>query len=229
VSVLWISSGIFLRYLSTGTSHVSAADRSGLAISLTTTVNLLFGSQVMVPETGIIMNNIMNGTAQLLIDRTPFCVPLIISYSDFSIPGVSNAFGYIPSPANYIRPGKRPLSSMTPMIVAYPDGELCFVVGGAGGSRIITATVESIIHILDGGLSTCGALAKPRLHDQLIPNKATFEYSYNNATVSFMKGRGHNISWASAESVVHAIRLLPNRTFEAAGEPRLKNSGGLAV
>jgi gamma-glutamyltranspeptidase / glutathione hydrolase len=207
---------------------VSAADRSGLAISLTTTVNLLFGSQVMVPETGIIMNNIMNGTDQPFIDHTPFIL-LIVRYLDFSIPGVSNAFGYIPSPANYIRPGKRPVSSITPTIVTYPNGELCFVVGGAGGSRIVTATVESIIHIIDGGLSVRGALAKPRLHDQLIPNKATFEYSYDNATVSFMKGRGHNISWVEAKSAVHAIRLLPNGTFEAAGEPRLKSSGGLAV
>ncbi|UKZ83985.1 hypothetical protein TrVFT333_011801 [Trichoderma virens FT-333] len=78
-----------------GTSHIVAADASGMAVSMTTTINLLFGSTLIIPETGVIMNNEMN---------------------DFSIPGVSNSFGYIPSPANYIRPGKRPLSSISPII-----------------------------------------------------------------------------------------------------------------
>ncbi|KAJ3551984.1 hypothetical protein NPX13_g11227 [Xylaria arbuscula] len=85
-----------------GTSHIVAADKSGLAVSVTTTINLLFGSQLMVPETGVIMNDEMN---------------------DFSIPGSSNAFGYIPSPANFIRPGKRPLSSISPIIAETPDGK----------------------------------------------------------------------------------------------------------
>ena len=111
-----------------GTSQVVTADESGMAASLTTTVNLLFGSQLMVPETGVIMNDEMN---------------------DFSIPGSSNAFGYIPSPANYIRPGKRPLSSISPTIVESADGRLYFVVGSAGGSRIITATIQNVHHVLD--------------------------------------------------------------------------------
>ncbi|KAJ9252946.1 hypothetical protein DTO207G8_4466 [Paecilomyces variotii] len=192
-----------------GTSHIVAADHTGLAISLTTTVNLLFGSQLMVPETGIIMNNEMD---------------------DFSVPGKSNAFGYVPSPANYIRPGKRPLSSITPAIVTHPNGTLFFVVGAAGGSRIITSTVQNLIHALDENLSAPEALAKPRLHDQLIPNQVTFEYSYDNSTVSFMESRGHNVTWvAPVESSAQAIRVLSNGTFDAAGEPRQRDSGGFAV
>lgn len=192
-----------------GTSHVVAADHTGLAISLTTTINLLFGSRVMVPETGIIMNNEMN---------------------DFSIPGASNAFGYIPSPANYIRPGKRPLSSISPAIVTHPNGTLSFVVGAAGGSRIITATIQNIIHAVDQGMSAAEALAQPRLHDQLVPNQVSFEYAYDNATVAFMRSRGHNVTWvAPGESTAQAIRVLPNGTFDAAGEPRQQNSGGFAV
>ncbi|KAL1998429.1 hypothetical protein VTN02DRAFT_6193 [Thermoascus thermophilus] len=188
-----------------GTSHVVAADHTGLAISLTTTINLLFGSRLMVPETGIIMNNEMN---------------------DFSIPGSSNAFGYIPSPANYIRPGKRPLSSISPCIVTHPNGTLFFVVGAAGGSRIITATVQNIIHAVDGGLSAAEALAQPRLHDQLVPNQVSFEYAYDNRTVAFMDARGHNVTWvAPGESTAQAIRVLPNGTFDAAGEPRQLDSG----
>lgn len=192
-----------------GTSHMVAADASGMSVSLTTTINLLFGSHVMVPETGVIMNNEMN---------------------DFSIPGVSNAFGYIPSPANYVRPGKRPLSSMSPIIVETADGKLYLSVGAAGGSRIITATIQNVHNVLDGGMTTAQALGRARLHDQLSPNQVSFEYAYDNSTVAFMKSRGHNVTWvAPGQSTAQGLRLLPNGTFEAAGEPRQKNSGGFAV
>jgi gamma-glutamyltranspeptidase/glutathione hydrolase len=99
-----------------GTSHIVTADASGMAVSSTTTVNLLFGNLLMVPSTGVILNNEMN---------------------DFSIPGVRNEFGFEPSAANFVRPGKRPLSSITPIIVEYPspDNRLMAVVGAAGGSR----------------------------------------------------------------------------------------------
>lgn len=111
-----------------------------------------------------------------------------------------------------------------------PNGTLNFVVGAAGGSRIITSTIQSIIYALDGGLSAPEALAQPRLHDQLIPNQVLFEYDYDNDTVAFMKERGHNVSWVSPGlSAVQAIRVLPNGTFEAAGEPRQENSGGFAI
>ncbi|KAI4196378.1 MAG: hypothetical protein LQ346_003237 [Caloplaca aetnensis] len=134
-----------------GTSHIVTADASGMAISLTTTINLLFGSKLMVPETGVIMNNEMN---------------------DFSIPDSSNAFGYVPSPSNFIRPGKRPLSSISPTIVEFlANSTLYFVVGSAGGSRIITATIQNLWHVLDQGFNSIGALSEPRLHDQLQPNQ----------------------------------------------------------
>ncbi|KAI1179076.1 gamma-glutamyltransferase 1 [Nemania sp. FL0916] len=192
-----------------GTSHIVAADRSGMAVTVTTTVNLLFGSQVMVPETGVIMNDEMN---------------------DFSIPGSSNAFGYIPSPANFIRPGKRPLSSISPTIVESADGKLYFVIGAAGGSRIITATIQNIHHVLDQNMTTLQALAQPRLHDQLSPNQVSFEWAYDNSTVDYMASLGHNVTWiAPGQSTAQGLRLLPNGTFEAAGEPRQKNSGGYAV
>lgn len=193
-----------------GTSHVVTADASGMAISLTTTVNLLFGSHLMVPETGVICNNEMN---------------------DFSIPGSSNAFGYVPSPSNYVRPGKRPLSSISPTIVEHlSNSSLYLVVGAAGGSRIVTATIQNLWHVLDQGLSAPQALNQSRFHDQLLPNQISFEYSFNNETVAYMKDRGHNVTWIPiAQSSAQAIRVLTNGTFEAAGEPRQKNSGGFAV
>ncbi|KAL8682876.1 MAG: hypothetical protein Q9186_001122 [Xanthomendoza sp. 1 TL-2023] len=193
-----------------GTSHIVTADASGMAVTLTTTINLGFGSQLMVESTGVIMNNEMN---------------------DFSIPNSSNAFGYVPSPSNYIRPGKRPLSSISPTIVEFlSNSTLYFAVGSAGGSRIITATIQNLWHVLDQGLTTASALAQPRLHDQLQPNQVSFEYAYNNQTVAFMKSLGHNVTWtAPGQSTAQALRRLPNGTFEAAGEPRQKASGGFVV
>lgn len=192
-----------------GTSHVVTADQSGMSITLTTTINLLFGSQVIVPDYGIIMNNEMN---------------------DFSIPGVSNAFGFVPSPTNFIRPGKRPLSSITPVIVEYPDGSLYVATGAAGGSRIITATIQALWHVLDHNMTMPAALKMPRLHDQLLPNVVMLEPDFDADTADFLRGRGHNVTVLSVGlSSAQGIRRLPNGTFEAAGEPRQKNSGGLAI
>lgn len=193
-----------------GTSQVSTADASGMAISLTTTVNLLFGSNLIVPETGVIMNNEMN---------------------DFSIPNTVNAFGYAPSPANFIQPGKRPLSSISPVIVEFAsNGSLYFVIGAAGGSRITTATMQNLIHVLNQNMTAPQALAQPRMHDQLVPNQVSFEYAYNNETVAYMKSLGCNVTWvAPGESTAQGIRITPNGTFEAAGEPRQLNSGGYAI
>ncbi|GFF58776.1 gamma-glutamyltranspeptidase 1 [Aspergillus udagawae] len=196
-----------------GTSHMVTADNTGLAISLITSVNLFFGSHVMDPDTGIIMNDSMD---------------------DFSIPGEANAFGYIPSPENFICPGKRPQSSMSPVIVTGPD-KFTFLAGSAGGSHITSATIQNIIHVVDEGLSAEEALRKPRLHDQLNPYICSFEHGhgfchetdkYDMNTVAEMARLGHNASWIMpGMSTAQAIRWS-NGGFEAAGEPRQCNSGG---
>lgn len=192
-----------------GTSHIVAADHSGLSVSITTTINTIFGSKLMVPETGVIMNNEMN---------------------DFSTPGSTNAFGYAPSEANYVAPGKRPLSSISPSIVEYPGGGLFFISGSAGGSRIITATAQIIRHAIDQGMTSHEALEQPRMHDQLSPNYVSFEYAYDNETTAYMESLGHVVEWvAPGESTAQALRLLPNGTFEAAGEPRQLASAGRAI
>ncbi|KAI1410021.1 gamma-glutamyltranspeptidase [Hypoxylon sp. FL1857] len=200
-----------------GTSHISTADGSGMAVSSTTTVNLLFGSLLMVPETGVVLNDEMN---------------------DFSIPGFHNEFGYAPSPANYVRAGKRPLSSITPVIVERPNPDpnysslplLVAVAGAAGGSRIISSTTQVVWHMLERGLSAEDAVAEPRFHDQLMPNVVTFEYTFDNSTISSMKEKGHNITWVrEGFSAVQAIRVLNDGTFEAAGETRQKSSAGLTL
>ncbi len=198
-----------------GTSHVVASDASGRSVSLTTTINLIFGSLVLVPATGVILNDEMN---------------------DFSIPRARNQFGYAPSPSNYIYARKRPMSSITPLVVDHRgNGSLYLNVGAAGGSRIITSVIQNVWNVLDRAphlpaYALRDALAQPRFHDQLIPNVVTFEYEYDNATVEFMAGRGHNVTWGPLGwSSVQALRMLPNGTFEAAGEPRQAASAGRAV
>lgn len=136
-----------------GTSHLSVADHNGMAVSLTSTINDPFGSLLMVPETGVVMNNEM---------------------ADFSTPEHVTEDGYEPSPANFIEPGKRPLSSMSPVIVEFlANRTLYLVLGAAGGSRIITAVLQVLWHILDQGATTSEALQLPRFHDQLIPDEVS--------------------------------------------------------
>lgn len=190
-----------------GTSHVVTADASGMAASLTTTVNLFFGSRVMIPETGVIMNDEMN---------------------DFSVPNVSNVFGYYPSPANYVRPRKRSMSSIAPIMAEFANGTLFAVLGASGGSRIITTVIQNALSILDNGLSVHEAVRQPRLHDQLLPNQVSFEWAYDNNTVGSMRERGHNVTWGFAGSSAQAIRIQDGR-FEAAGEPRQADSAGLTA
>ena len=151
--------------------------------------------------------------------------------NDFSVPGQVNAFGYSPSPSNFIRPGKRPLSSISPTIVEYlSNGTLYYVIGSAGGSRIITAVIQNMWHLLDQNATVAEALAEPRLHDQLSPNQVSFEYAYNNETVAFMASLGHNVTWiAPGQSTAQGLRRQSNGTFEAAGEPRQHASGGFVV
>jgi gamma-glutamyltranspeptidase/glutathione hydrolase len=218
-----------------GTSALVASDWTGLTIAITSTINTLFGSQLMVPETGVIMNNEMNGrpTILLLLHRDTNSLSL-----DFSIPGTVNAFGYSPSPANYVKPHKRPLSSISPTIVEQSNGEMYLSHASAGGSRIITEIIQHLWHVLDQKMTSAESLVQPRMHDQLEPNVVSFEYGsellgikgYNNETVAYLEADGSAVSWIVPGSTsAQALRRMPNGTFEAAGEPRQLNSGGFAV
>ncbi|KAH8597379.1 gamma-glutamyltranspeptidase [Bisporella sp. PMI_857] len=200
-----------------GTSATVSSDKSGLTIAMTSTINAIFGSRLMVPETGVIMNNEMN---------------------DFSIPNTTNAFGYPPSPANYIKPHARPLSSISPTIVEFPNGTVYISHASAGGSRIITEIIQHLWHVLDQNMTSIQALSQPRFHDQLSPNTVSFEYGsdtygikgYSNQTTAFFKEIGANVAFvAVGGSTAQALRRLSNGTFEAAGEPRQLNSGGFVV
>jgi gamma-glutamyltranspeptidase / glutathione hydrolase len=149
--------------------------------------------------------------------------------NDFSSPGTSNAFGYVANPGNYPEPGKRPQSSISPTIVDFANGTFFFATGAAGGSRIITSTVQNLWHVLDQGMDALPALAEPRLHDQIIPETTTFEYAYDNCTVAYLKAVGHNISHvAPGVSIAQAV-MQKGGIFQAATDPRRIDSGGVIV
>ncbi|KAI1271494.1 gamma-glutamyltranspeptidase [Xylaria sp. FL0933] len=193
-----------------GTSHITTADSSGMAVSSTTTINLLFGNLQMVPSTGVILNNEMN---------------------DFSIPGVRNEFGFEPSEANFIRAHKRPLSSITPLIITHADTDTLYAaVGAAGGSRIISATTQVAWHVLEHNLTMGEAIGAPRVHDQLMPNTMVLEAGFDKAMAASMAAKGHNLTWVDlAASSVQGVLLGLDGRFEAASESRQVSSGGLTL
>jgi len=126
-----------------GTSHLSVVDARSMAVSLTTTINTSFGSKVVSKSTGILLNNQMD---------------------DFSSPGQSNVYGLYASEANFIAPGKKPLSSMSPMVVVGPDGRLRMVLGASGGSRITTAVYQTLLRVVAYGESGLEAVHREALN-----------------------------------------------------------------
>lgn len=136
------------------TTHYSIVDKQGNAVSITTTLNSYFGCKVLVKGAGFFLNNEMD---------------------DFSVKaGVPNQFGLVGSLANEIRPQKRMLSSMTPTIVE-KDGELFMVVGSPGGSTIITSVFQTIMNVIDHGMSMQQAINAPRVHHQWLPDRLIIE------------------------------------------------------
>nr|XP_015890908.2 glutathione hydrolase 1-like isoform X1 [Ziziphus jujuba var. spinosa]XP_024932390.2 glutathione hydrolase 1-like isoform X1 [Ziziphus jujuba var. spinosa] len=145
--------GRWKQILDHGTSHLCIVDNERNAISMTTTVNSYFGSHFLSPSTGIILNNEMD---------------------DFSMPANVSADVPPPAPANFISPGKRPLSSMSPTIVL-KDNQLKAVVGASGGGMIIAGTAEVFLNHFARGLDPLSSVFAPRIYHQLIPNKVYYE------------------------------------------------------
>ncbi|GAC72412.1 gamma-glutamyltransferase [Moesziomyces antarcticus T-34] len=194
-----------------GTMHLSILDAHGMAVAVTSTVNLIFGSRVMDRETGVILNDEMDDT---------------------STPGVPNAFGLAPSPFNYPEPRKRPLSSTCPTIVESEDGEVELVLGGSGGSRIFSAVLQTLFNYVLWGMDLSQAIEAPRLHHQLLPTQLSVETGYSNKSLAGLLGRGHEVAWLDIDlgvaevQAVAATRRGRHRKVFAASDSR---KGGIAV
>jgi gamma-glutamyltranspeptidase/glutathione hydrolase len=159
------------------TTHVAAADAAGNWVAITATVNTAFGSKVVVPGTGVVLNDEMD---------------------DFAImPGVPNAFGLIGAENNAVAPDKRPLSSMSPTIVLDAEGQPLLTVGAAGGPKIITQVVLAIVRYLDFQQPLAEAMTGPRFHHQWRPNIVLVEKSLAPTIVDGLRQRGHAIELGS--------------------------------
>jgi gamma-glutamyltranspeptidase/glutathione hydrolase len=189
------------------TTHFSTADTEGWWVACTATVNTTFGSGVVIPGTGIVMNNEMD---------------------DFSAqPGASNVFGLIGAEANAVAPGKRPLSSMSPTIVLR-DGKPIFTVGAAGGPTIITQVVLAIIQVIDFGKSPAEALGQARFHHQWKPNRLLVEKKLGQATIDALRAKGHKVKAVHTLQATQAIGLGQAGMFTGAPDPRGRGVFGVS-
>ncbi|KAJ4715616.1 Gamma-glutamyltranspeptidase [Melia azedarach] len=182
-----------------GTSHLSIVDHEKNAVSMTSTVNAFFGSHILSPSTGIVLNNQMD---------------------DFSIPTNGSQNLRPPAPANFIRPGKRPLSSMTPTIIL-KDEKLKAVMGASGGANIIAGTTEVFLNHFIHKMDPLSAVMAPRFYHQLVPNVVMYEnwtsvigdhYEMPANVLAFLKERGHNLttftSGVICQFIVHELEYL---------------------
>ncbi len=179
-----IGAGDPAAYESPDTTHFSVIDKNGNMVSNTYTLNLSFGSGIVVPGTGILLNNEMD---------------------DFSAaPGVPNYYGLIGNDKNAIAARKRPLSSMTPALI-FKDGAPFMAIGGAGGSRIITSVLQVIINVVDRNMNIGDAMDHPRIHHQWLPDHILYEPGLSEDTKALLKAKGHTLEpfdWYSRPQTV---------------------------
>ncbi|MFD2570918.1 gamma-glutamyltransferase [Spirosoma soli] len=192
-------------YESLETTHFSVVDKEGNAVSITTTLNGGYGSRVVIGGAGFFMNNEMD---------------------DFSVkPGVPNMFGLIGNQANAIAPNKRMLSSMTPTILE-KDGKLFMVVGTPGGSTIITSVYQTILNVVEHGMTMQQAVNALKFHHQWLPDKTTFENgAFSDATIQTLQNRGYILEkLTNTLGRMDCVLIRPDGSYEGASDPRADNT-----
>lgn len=187
------------------TTHFSVADANGNAVSITTTLNSGFGSAVTVDGAGFVLNNEMDDFA--------------------GQPGAPNQFGLVQGEANAIMPGKRMLSSMTPVIVTGSDGKPVLVTGASGGPYIITTVFELISNLVDYDIPLGQSMSAPRFHHQHLPDEIALEDGgFPASTIDALEGRGHALSFFNVPTTGWTIAATIQRTaqgWEGKADPRL--------
>ncbi len=186
------------------TTHFAAVDEAGNWVGCTATVNTSFGSKVVVPGTGIVLNNEMDDFA--------------------AAPGVPNFFGLVGAEANAVAGGKRPLSSMSPTVVL-KDGRPLLVVGAAGGPTIISQAVLAIVRAVDFGRPPGEALRGRRFHHQWRPDEVLLERSWGEGMARALRDRGHRVRWVDELGATQAVGLGRLGRLEAASDPRVEGMG----
>ncbi len=182
------------------TTHFSVADDQGNWVACTATINTSFGSKVVIPGTGVMMNNQMD---------------------DFSIqPGVRNHFGLVGADANAVAPGKRPLSSMSPAIV-FTNGVPIISIGAAGGPKIISAVLQELVDMIDLGMTPQQAVAAPRIHQQWSPDELYVEKKLSAELKAELARRGQKIVELPVPAISQIVaRSRDGKSFVGAADPR---------
>ncbi|MDP4222919.1 MAG: gamma-glutamyltransferase [Bacteroidota bacterium] len=198
-----IKPGSLVDNMSEETTHYSVVDRMGNAVASTTTLNGGYGNSIVVDSAGFLMNNQMD---------------------DFSLkPGTPNMYGLTGGEANSIQPGKRMLSSMTPVIIE-KDNRLFMVAGSPGGSTIPTSVFQVITNVIDFGMDIGQAVDTGRFHHQWQPDVINYETnSLDSATVSKLKSMGHRLVERSAIGRVNAILVLSDGRKKGGADRRGDN------
>lgn len=183
------------------TTFLCTADAEGNWVALNQTINTAFGSKVIVPGTGVLLNDEMD---------------------DFAVqPGVPNAFKLIGAEANAVAPGKRPLSSMSPTIL-FKDGRPVLVTGAAGGPTIITQALLLVSNVIDRGMEPNAALKQPRFHHQWAPDELKIETSFGDATLAELEKLGHRLDRSAGFGACQAITWdAQRRLLVPAHDPRV--------
>jgi gamma-glutamyltranspeptidase / glutathione hydrolase len=181
------------------TTHLSIIDKEGNAVAVTTTLNNSYGSRTVVGGAGFFLNDEMD---------------------DFSIkPGVPNMYGAIGGEANAITAGKRMLSSMTPTLVL-KDNTPFLVVGTPGGTTIPTSVFQTLVNIIDFGMSTGDAVYKPKFHHQWLPDEINIERGFPEKTTESLQKMGYVIIDRGKIGRTEVIKVLPGNKFEAVADDR---------
>ena len=184
------------------TTHFSIVDANGNAVSNTYTLSSSFGAGIVVPDTGILMNNQIH---------------------TFSVrAGIPGATGFIASHANRVEGGKRPVSSQSPTIVLKDDKPF-LVVGSPGGSRIITAVVQVISNVIDHNMNIAAATNERRVHHQWVPDVLEVEPGYNVDTRRLLQEKGHEVKTTFTMGSTQSIMVTPDYLY-GASDPRRPNA-----
>ncbi len=202
-----VKPGVPVPVKSEDTTHFSVIDVDGNVVSNTYTLNTSYGSAISVAGAGFLLNNEME---------------------DFvSKPGVPNVFGLLGGEANTVQPLKRPLSSMTPLIV-FKDGEPVLATGSPGGARIITAVLQMVVNVIDHGRGIAEAANMARIHHQWFPDQLLVESGHSPDTIKILQERGHTV--VNAQSTFTSLQSVGKKDglFQGAADPRRPDAAAVA-
>lgn len=194
-------------YESVDTTHYSVMDKYGNAVSNTYTLNFSFGSAIVVPGAGFLLNNEM---------------------ADFSAKaGVAYAFGLLGGTANSIEAGKRPLSAMTPTIVL-KNGKPWLVTGSPGGSRIISTVLQQVVNVIDHSMNIASATHAARIHHQWFPDQIEYEGPINPDALQVLRRLGYTLEPSGTMGSLQSI-MSSDGTYYGAADPRRPGAGVAGV